>query len=266
MVRLFAAISSTDSAMNRCSFLIVVSWAVLAVGLVGGALRAQTPAPAADAPTHEPAAKAAAEAPAGDAANHDHADAGHADAGHAATAGHDSHAAGHEEHHETGLPMNFKGDLALWSLVTFLLFVTVLSKFAWGPLAGALDQREAAIRKDIADAETSRLKSESLLREYEVKLAQAQDEVKALIAEARRDAEQTKQDIVASAQREAEAVRNRSLADISRARDVALNELFDFVSKNVVQATEQVLQRSLSGDDQERLVREALAQMDVRRN
>lgn len=245
--------------MNRSHFLRIVSVCALTLGLANGAYCADDKAPAGEAHPPEQAAKAA-DAPAE--AAHDH---GAADAGHAAGE-HDAHAAGHDEVHETGLPMNFKGDLALWSLVTFLLFVTILGKFAWGPLAGALDQREAAIRKDIADAESNRLKSESLLREYGVKLAQAQDEVKALIAEARRDAETTKQDILASAQREAEATRIRSLTDIERARDVALSELFDFVSKNVVQATEQVLQRSLTGDDQERLVREALSQMDVRRN
>ncbi len=173
---------------------------------------------------------------------------------------------GHGEAHEKGLPMNFKADLALWSLVTFLLFVMVLGKFAWAPLATALDQREAGIRKDIADAEANRLKTESLLREYQGRLAQAQDEVKAIIAEARRDAEHTKQDIVATAQREAEATRQRSITEIERARDAALGEIFDFVAKNVVQATEQVLQRHLTGDDHERLVRDALSQMDVRKN
>lgn len=162
--------------------------------------------------------------------------------------------------------MNFKADLALWSLVTFLLFVFVLKQFAWGPLSAALDQREASIRKDIADAEANRLKAETLLKDYESKLATAQEEVKAIIAEARRDAEHTKQDIMSTAQREAEATRQRAIGDIERARDAALGELFDFVSKNVLQATEQVLQRSLSGEDQERLVREALSQMDVRRN
>lgn len=185
----------------------------------------------------------------------------HPPADHAA-GGHDAHG----EAHETGLPMNFKADLALWSLVTFLLFVFVLGKFAWAPLATALDQREAGIRKDIADAETNRVKTESLLREYQGKLTQAQDEVKAILAEARHDAEHTKQDIVATAQREAEATRQRSITEIERARDAALGEIFDFVAKNVVQATEQVLQRNLTGDDHERLVRDALSQMDVRKN
>ncbi|MBI1347882.1 F0F1 ATP synthase subunit B [bacterium] len=251
--------------MSRSFFLQMITVGLLAWGLTGGALRADDQAPAADAPAHPPEAKAPAEA-AADHGDHGHAAGDHAEAGHAEAGHEDTAHAGHEEHHETGLPMNFKGDLTLWSLVTFLLFVMVLSKFAWTPLSTALSQREASIRKEISDAETNRLKSESLLREYEVKLAQTQDEVKSLIAEAKRDAETVKQDIISSAQREAETLRNRAVADIAQAKDVALNDLFDFVSQNVVQATEKVLQRSLTGDDQERLVRDALGQLDVRRN
>jgi F-type H+-transporting ATPase subunit b len=171
-----------------------------------------------------------------------------------------------EEHHESGPPIGFKSDLALWSAITFLFFLIVLSKLAWKPLNSALEQREAGIRKNIDDAEAGRVKAEALLREHEAKLSKVQEEVKEILAEARRDAEHTKQEIVAAAQREAEASRQRAVADIRQAKDVALSELFDFVSGNVMQATERVLQRSLTGDDQERLVREALAELNVRRN
>ena len=175
----------------------------------------------------------------------------------------DDHAAAHDAPPE--LP-GFKGDLAIWSFVTFLVFLFVVSKLAWEPLGGALSARETKISGDIAAAEANRHKAEAMLRDYEAKLAKAQDEVKEILAEARRDAEHTKQEIVATANREAEATRQRAVADIERAKDGALSELFDFMSNNVLQATERVLQRSASGDDQERLVREALANLNVRRN
>ncbi|MDZ4687254.1 MAG: ATP synthase F0 subunit B, partial [Planctomycetaceae bacterium] len=109
-------------------------------------------------------------------------------------------------------------------------------------------------------------KAAALLRDHEAKLAAVQDEVKNILAEARRDADYTKQDIVATAQREAEATRKRAVDDIEQAKATAIGELFDFVSANVVQATEQVLQRSLSGEDHERLVTQALSELNVRRN
>ncbi len=176
---------------------------------------------------------------------------------------------GHGEHHADAppeLPMKFHGDLALWSAVTFLVFLVVLSKMAWGPLQNGMNAREAKIRQDIADAEGNRLKAESMLHDYEAKLAKSAEEVKAILAEARRDADHARLEILATAEKESGAMRQRAVADIERARDQALGDLFDFVSKNVMQATEQVVGRSLTGADQERLVREALANLDVRKN
>ena len=50
------------------------------------------------------------------------------------------------------------------------------------------------------------------------------------------------------------------MTDIERARDQALDELFSRMSETVAQATEYVVGRSLTGDDQDRLIEEALSQ------
>ena len=80
-----------------------------------------------------------------------------------------------------------------------------------------------------------------------------------MMAEARRDAEYTKADIIAAAQKEAEAGRQRALQDIERARDQAMDELFSHMSQAVADAAAQVVGRSLTGEDHERLVRESLS-------
>lgn len=174
---------------------------------------------------------------------------------------HTDHAAagGHDEHHETGVPINFKGDLALFSLVTFVLFVFVLKKFAWGPLIQGLDNREASIRRSIAEAEENRRKSVALLADYDQKLKAAEQTVQAMVNEAKRDAERTSQDLISAAQREVGAIRERAREDINLARDAALDELFSAMNHQVLRATEHVLGRALSDDDQDRLVQEAMS-------
>ena len=166
-----------------------------------------------------------------------------------------------DAHHEQGAPLIPGTDLVLISIITFGLFLFVLRKAAWGPLIEGLDNRESRYRKLLADAQQDRDRAVSMLGEYEEKLKAAQAEVDEIIAEARRDAERTKTDIVTAAQQEAEATRNRALDDIGRARDQAVAELFDHMRSNVVAATEQVLTRSLTDDDHQRLVDEALAQV-----
>lgn len=171
------------------------------------------------------------------------------------------------EHHEAGgLPMNFMQDLAPFSLVTFVVYVAVLRVAAWGPLRDGLNERERRIRQDIADAEANRLKSEAMVKGHEVRMAKVQDEVREILAEARRDADHLRQEIVTTAQKEAESTKNRAIAEIERSRDAALSELFDFVSNNVMTATEKVVGRSLNASDHDRLVKDSLAELNVRRN
>jgi F-type H+-transporting ATPase subunit b len=165
-----------------------------------------------------------------------------------------------EEPHESGVPMNLKTDLAFWSLVTFVIFIALLGKFAWKPLIAALDKRESRIRDDIGAAENARIKAEQMLAEHARTLAKVQDEVRALLAQGRQDAERAKQEIVTEAQKEAEASKQRALHEIGRARDSALKDLFDGMASQVAHATEHVLGRSLTGGDQDRLIDEALAQ------
>ena len=163
--------------------------------------------------------------------------------------------------HETGAPIGWKPDLVVFSIITFALFLFVLKKVAWGPIVEGLDNREAKYRAMVADTEADRDKALKLLSDYEAKLKVAQSEVDEIIAEARRDAERTKADILAVAQKEAEATRDRALTEIDRAKDQAVAALFVHVRKTVVAATEKILVRSMTGDDQQRLVDEALAEV-----
>jgi F-type H+-transporting ATPase subunit b len=178
------------------------------------------------------------------------------------------HSSGAESHgggHGGGLP-GFRSDLSLFSLITFVIFLFVLKSLAWEPLRTGLDQREGKIRQEIAAAEAGRVQSAALLKQYEDRLAQAQQEVKELLAEARRDAEHTKEEILSMARQEADQTRTRALEDIEQARRTAIADVFETLASNVIQATERVIRKSVSPDDHERLVREALAEVDVRRN
>ena len=72
-------------------------------------------------------------------------------------------------------PSLFTGDLGniLWSLVTFVVVLIVLGKFAWGPILGALQKREDFIRSSLELAKKDREDAEARLREYEEKLQAA---------------------------------------------------------------------------------------------
>lgn len=200
-----------------------------------------------------------------------------ADEGHpapAAEAGHDGHdtAAGHGDghgdgHHETNLsPLTIEPDLAIYTFVVFLVLFVVLAKFAWGPIAEGLDKREKGIADNIAAAQRSNEEAKALLAQYETKLAAAQEEVRGILDEARRDAEFTQQQILAKAQAEAEATRERAVREIDAASAVAMKELAEHGSQLAVQLAGKIVGSELNSAGHARLIQDALTKFTGNRN
>jgi len=177
-----------------------------------------------------------------------------------AAATHSAHL-GEDVSAQTKDPSEWKGDLAIFSLIVFLLLFAVLYAKAWPKIGSALEEREAGIRRAIADAEKARLDSAEMLRQHQAKLDAVQEEVKALLADARKSAKQMKNEIVASANTEATNIKNRAVAEINVAKDQALQELFGKMADQVAAATTQAVGRTVTGDDQNRFIREALSQV-----
>ena len=112
--------------------------------------------------------------------------------------------AGHELGHGNATdslesPAQFRTDLALYTFAVFLLLLAILSKAAWPKIAAALEEREKRIEADIAGAAARHEEAKKLLAEHEAKLANTAAEVRAMLEEARRDAEATKDGIIAEA-------------------------------------------------------------------
>ena len=115
-------------------------------------------------------------------------------------------------------PLEFKKDLAIWTAVVFLILFAILWKFAWGPIARGLDQREQGIADQIAQAERSNREARQLLEQYDQKLAGSGEEVRRIIEQARRDAEQAGRQLMDKARAEAEAEQQRALQEIEMPR------------------------------------------------
>ena len=52
--------------------------------------------------------------------------------------------------------------LFIWTIVTFLVLLALLAKFAWRPLLQALESRQAMIRKALDDAQQAKQELERL--------------------------------------------------------------------------------------------------------
>jgi F-type H+-transporting ATPase subunit b len=147
------------------------------------------------------------------------------------------------------------------TLVVFLALVAVLSKYAWGPIVSGLKAREDKIRKDIRDAEESRLKAEQTLKQYQAQLATAEQQVRDLITKASNDAQQVATTIKMHAQQEAEEAKERATREIEAAKNQALAEIYEQTATLATSVAEKILRRNLNADDQRDLVHGSLEQL-----
>ncbi len=155
--------------------------------------------------------------------------------------------------------LEIKTDLAIYTFIVFILLVAVLWATAFGPITKALVAREERKQQELDDAKAQRKEAEALRGQYEGLLEAAEDKVRDIYAEATAKAEDHRTKRVAEAEEEAQHRLDQAVKEIERAKDQAINELFELENQRIVQATEHVLGRSLSDDDQHRLVNEALA-------
>ena len=149
-------------------------------------------------------------------------------------------------------------DLAVWTLIVFLVLLGVLWKFAWGPIMDALDARERYVGDNIAAAEAKHEEAKQLIAAHQAQLDKAADEVRGLLEEARRDAEATKSQIVAEAKQAADDERVRALRDIEQATDAAMKRLAERTANVAVDLASSAVQQSLTPDIQSRMVRDAM--------
>jgi F-type H+-transporting ATPase subunit b len=152
--------------------------------------------------------------------------------------------------------------LMIWTLVLFLITMWVLSKVAFPKIQEALDRRANAISESIEAAERQRKESDELLAEYRARLAEAREQADDIMARARKSAETAEAEAAAAGREKREELVEAAKRDIEAETRRSLDQIRQEVADLTVLATERVTRKSLSPDDQKRLVEEALAEVD----
>ena len=71
--------------------------------------------------------------------------------------------------------------LIIWTIVTFLVAMLILRRYAWKPLLGALAAREEKIRSQLEQAEHAQAEAQRLLEEHQRALAAAEEQSQRII-------------------------------------------------------------------------------------
>jgi F-type H+-transporting ATPase subunit b len=188
-------------------------------------------------------------------------EAGHgAGAGHEATSGHGEEGAGHTHATLRGKPggklLYFDPYLAVWTLIVFLGVMYLLNKYAWKPILGAFEDREHRVAAALAEAKKLQTEAAQLLEHHDEVLAEAHEQSKHILEQARAEAARQSDAIVAQAKSEAAETQRHAQQEIDAARVAALAELETSASRLAAEIAGKVADRPFRADDFRHLLKE----------
>jgi F-type H+-transporting ATPase subunit b len=152
--------------------------------------------------------------------------------------------------------------LMIWTILCFLFTFFVLRKYAFGRIQAVIDERRERIQNALDEADRARTEARSLVEEHRQLIGQAKSQSEEILSEARRVADAQRERV----REETEEDRQRRLEEtrrqIEQATQQALGQIRDEVGKLSLAAAEKITRKSLTGADQQRLIDEALAEID----
>jgi F-type H+-transporting ATPase subunit b len=151
--------------------------------------------------------------------------------------------------------------LFIWTILTFLVLLALLAKFAWRPLLQALDSRQESIRKSLDDAQKAQRELERLQTESAEIIRQARVEADAIITRSRGDGERVREEMRTKARVEADAIVKNAERQIQLETSRALQQIRTEAVDLSVMIASKLIQRNLTKEDNERLIEDALSQV-----
>jgi len=155
-------------------------------------------------------------------------------------------------------------DLSIYTLIVFCTLLFIMTRFAWPGIVEGMKAREQTIVQARDEALQAKQAAEAIRNELTAKLAAAQDEVKSIIEEARRDGVRLRAAEREAGVQEAAAERERARREIATALEQAKAELHREAVSLAALISSKAVRRELTAADHERLVQESLAELQTK--
>ncbi len=152
--------------------------------------------------------------------------------------------------------------LMIWTLLAFFITMAILKRVAFPRIQNALDRRQRAIEDSIDAAERTRTEADKLLDEYRERLSDARTQAEEIVARARKAGEHAEREGEEAGKARRDELMEQAKRDIETETRRAIHQIRNEVADLTVLATEKVTRKSLTDEDQKRLVEEALEELD----
>jgi len=154
-----------------------------------------------------------------------------------------------------------------WSVIIFVLFFLILTKFAWKPILSAVKARDEMIKGSLESAAKAREDMLKLQSDNEAILRKAREERENILKEARDVRDKLISEAKGKATEEAEKLIEKARAGIENEKLKALSEIHDQVATLSVEIASKLLGEQLKkSGEQEKLIDSYLKEVDFNKN
>lgn len=147
------------------------------------------------------------------------------------------------------------------ALIAFLVILLILAKLVWPPVLDMMEKRQQKIQDDLDAAERSKVQAAEEARSYEAKILDAHREADAIVAKAKKEAEEVRSAVLAKAQREAADIIAKAHGAVDSERHKAMIELSSSVVDLSVEIASKIIGNDLSVEEQRKLAEKYLAEV-----
>ena len=151
--------------------------------------------------------------------------------------------------------------LFVWTILTFLLLLTVLAKFAWKPLLKLLKDREDLIRSSLEDAEKAQTELARLNAEGEKIINKARSEAQKILSQGKASAVKMKEEILIDSKEKAKTIADNAENQIRIEKDKAIAEIKGEVVNLSISMAEKLIRKNLRADENKALIEESLLKL-----
>jgi F-type H+-transporting ATPase subunit b len=152
--------------------------------------------------------------------------------------------------------------LMIWTIVAFAITLWILKRYAFGPVQKLIDDRRERIRQSIDEADRAREEARSLLEEHRALVGRAKGQAEEILAEARKVADAQRERLRGEIEEDRQRRLDETQRQIEQATAQALGEIRREVAALSVLAAEKITKKTLTDADQQRLIDEALSEID----
>jgi F-type H+-transporting ATPase subunit b len=147
------------------------------------------------------------------------------------------------------------------SALNFLVFFAIVSVVVLRPVGGMLATRRQRIEQGLRDADAARRDREAAADQRQAILAEARRDANEILARAQRLAEESRDQELAGTRAEIERLRAQAVAEIDTERQRALADVRAQVADLALLAAGKVVGETLTDERQRRLVTEFLSEV-----